>query len=218
MRAVNLLPNQGADQDRRLPPPPVLVACSGIVLVTAVLAMMFLSASSKVAHAKQQLIDVQAQYAAIPAPPPPSPAVSALPAQRSTRVSALATALGERVDWDRVLREVSQVTPSNVWLLSVNAQSPAMLASSTTAAPTTLGTALPQGIVITGCTYSQDAVAVFLARLDVVPDLSDMTLGKSSDGKTVGASGGTSGGGGSGCPGGLYAFALNGNVKAGASA
>jgi Tfp pilus assembly protein PilN len=190
------------------------------MLVTAVLAMMFLSASSKVAHLKQQLSDVQAQYAAIPAPPPPSPAVSKVPAERQARVGALAAALGERVDWDRLLREVSQVTPSNVWLLSVNAQSPSMVATAqATAGVAPLGTSLPQGIVINGCTYSQDAVAVFLARLDVVPDLSNMTLGKSSDGNSVGGSGGGGGGGGGGtCPAGLYSFTLNGYVKAGASA
>jgi Tfp pilus assembly protein PilN len=141
--------------------------------------------------------------------------VSAVPAERQARVSALAAALGQRVDWDRVLREVSQVTPSNVWLVSVNAQSPSMTAAQP-AASAAIGTALPQGIVITGCTYSQDAVAVFLARLDVVPDLSGMTLGKSADDRSAG--GGSGGGGGGQCPANLYAFTLNGDVKAGASA
>jgi hypothetical protein len=69
---------------------------------------------------------------------------------------------------------------------------------------------LPTGFVVTGCTYSQDSVARFLARLDVVPDLSDMTLGKSaSDG------GGSSGSGTSSiCPQGMFTFTLQGNVRA----
>jgi len=208
MRAVNLLPNQGADDRGRLPSPPVLVACGGVVLVTAVLALMFLSASSKVAHAKQQLANAQAQYAAIPAPPPPSPVVSQLPSERQTRISALAAALGQRVDWDRLLREVSQVTPSNVFLVTLNAQAPSMVTATTagTAAPG-LGTTLPQGFTVDGCTYSQEAVAVFLARLDVVPDLADMTLAHSQLGTSQGANGQT-------CPSGMVSFQLQGSVKA----
>src|SRR5579884_4184365 len=179
MRAVNLLPNQGADDRGRLPSPPVLVACGRVVLVTAVLALMFLSASSKVAHAKQQ-----------------------------TRISALAAALGQRVDWDRLLREVSQVTPSNVFLVTLNAQAPSMVTATTagTAAPG-LGTTLPQGFTVDGCTYSQEAVAVFLARLDVVPDLADMTLAHSQLGTSQGANGQT-------CPSGMVSFQLQGSVKA----
>lgn len=212
MRAVNLLPRDGADAGRRLPAPPVLVACGGVVLVTAVLAMLFLSASSKVASEKTRLNAVQAQYDAIPAPPPASPVVSQLPQERQTRIGALAGALGERVDWDRLLREVSQVTPSNVWLTQVNAQAPSLVAAAIAAsgATPTLGTSLPTGIVIQGCTYSQEAVAVFLARLDIVPDLANMTLGKSDDGKSAGGGGNA---GSTNCPSNLYSFELDGNVQ-----
>jgi Tfp pilus assembly protein PilN len=209
MRAVNLLPKDGVDSGRRLPAPPVLVACGGVVLVTVVLAMLFLSASSKVGSAQRELSALQAQYDAIPAPPPASPVVSQLPQQRQARVGALAAALGQRVDWDRVLREVSQVTPSDVWLTQVNAQAPSLVAATQAGAgPPTLGVSLPTGIVIQGCTYSQEAVAVFLARLDVVPDLSSMTLGKSEDGTNGGGSGSTGN-----CPNNLYSFQLNGNVN-----
>ena len=208
MRAVNLLP--GGDESgegRKVPPVPVLVGCIGAVLVTAVLAVLFLSASSSVAKQQRALQDAQAEYAAIPAPPAPSPVDSQLPQQRTTRVTALATALGQRVAWDRILREVSQVVPSDVFLVTLNALSP-------TVAPPAVATAggvsaLPEGFTVTGCTYSQDSVARFLARLDVVPDLSGMTLGKSSasgDGSTAGAGGV--------CPQGLVTFVLQGNVRA----
>ena len=123
MRAVNLLPRDATD-GRKRPPLPVLVGCVGPVLVTAVRALLFLSASSSVGRERRALLDAQAQFAAIPAPPAPSPVDSQLPKQRQTRVAALATALGERVAWDRLLREVSQVVPSDVWLVTLNALSP----------------------------------------------------------------------------------------------
>jgi Tfp pilus assembly protein PilN len=207
MRAVNLLPGQDAGESKT-PPVPILVACLGTVVVVAVLALMFLSASSKVGQERSALQRLQAQYAAIPAPPPPSPVVSQLPQQRQTRTAALATALGGRVAWDRLLREVSQVVPSDVWLVTLNAQSPTAVAPTRGAAPA----APANGFVVSGCTYSQESVARFLARLSLVPDLSAMTLGKSSSSTT------SSGSDTSTCPKGMVTFSLQGNVRAAGAA
>ena len=216
MRAVNLLPRDEGVDGRKLPPLPVLVGCVGTVLVTAILALLFLSASSTVAKQKRAFEDVQAQYAAIPAPAPPSPVDSQVPQERTTRVTALAAALGQRVAWDRLLREVSQVVPSDVWLVTLNASSPALVP------PTTGGVTaatLPQGFTVTGCTYSQDSVARFLARLQIVPDLQNMTLGKSIASIITKAADGSStdSGGGAGCPKGMVGFTLQGDVRAGGS-
>ena len=207
MRAVNLLPSDDAGEGRRVPPLPVLVGCVGVVLVTAVLALMFLSASSGVAHQRSALEQAQAAYSAIPAPPPPAAVDTQLPKQRQTRVSALATALGQRVAWDRLLREVSQVVPSDVWIVTLSAQAP----TSALAASTTPSSGTPTGFTVTGCTYSQESVARFLARLDVVPDLSSMTLGKSG---TILAGGTGSVSDASTCPAKMLTFTLQGNVRA----
>ncbi|MFL5963818.1 MAG: PilN domain-containing protein [Gaiellaceae bacterium] len=207
MRAVNLLPRDNAAQGRKVPPLPVLVGCVGTVLVAAVIAVLFLSASAGTAKKQRALDRSQAEYAAMPTPAAASPAVAQLPQQRQTRITALATALGQRVAWDRLLREVSQVVPSDVWLLTLNALAPALNPALTT---TAAAAALPQGFTVTGCTYSQDSVARFLARLSLVPDLEGVTLGKS-------ASSGAGAGGGN-CHGGMVTFTLQGNVRtAGAS-
>jgi Tfp pilus assembly protein PilN len=205
MRAVNLLPRDDAGQGRKLPPVPVLVACGGAVVVTAVLALMFLSASSQVAKQRQALRDAQSTYASIPAPPPQSPVVSELPQERQTRVTALATALGQRLPWDRLLREVSQVVPSDVWLVSLNAVAPAITPP---AAPGTLG----QEFIVVGCTYSQPSVARFLARLDVVPDLQNVSLTKALAAGAAGAADAGSTGSGA-CPTGTVNFTLQGDLR-----
>lgn len=202
MRAVNLLPGGEANQGRKLPPLPVLVGCVGTVLVSALLAVTYLSAAAGVAKKQQALDQVRAQYAAIPAPAPALPVVASLPQQRQTRITALATVLGQRVAWDRLLREVSQVVPSDVWLVTLNALAPSL-------APVGAAGAAPTGFIVTGCTYSQDSVARFLARLSVVPDLSAMTLGRSES-----SSGGGGGGGGGQCPTGMFTFTLQGAVRA----
>jgi Tfp pilus assembly protein PilN len=210
MRAVNLLPGDQADQGRKIPPLPVLAGCVGAVLVSALLAVMFLSASSGVAKKQQALEQIQAEYAALPAPVPASPVVAELPQQRQTRVAALATVLGQRVAWDRLLREVSQVVPSDVWLITLTALAPSIAPTSVPGA----GAEPQQSFTLTGCTYSQDSVARFLARLSVVPDLTGMTLGKSSADTSGGSGGGGGGGGGGQCPTGMVTFTLQGAVRA----
>lgn len=203
MRAVNLLPRDDPAQGRRLPPLPAFAACVGVVLVTAVIAVLFLSASSKVASQRRALEAAQAQLAAIPAPTPLAPIVTQLPQEQQSRVTALATALGQRVAWDRLLREISQVVPGDVWLTSLNATAPG--AGATGAAG---------GFSVTGCTYSQDSVARFLARLQLVPDLTQMTLGQAS-GSGPGLAGAAAVG--SSCGSGMVSFTLAGNVRTGAS-
>ena len=74
MRAVNLLPRDDSTQKGGLPAPPVLAACIGMVLMSALLAVMFLSASGKAAKQKRALDDVQATYSALPTPAAPSAA------------------------------------------------------------------------------------------------------------------------------------------------
>jgi hypothetical protein len=61
---------------------------------------------------------------------------------------------------------------------------------------------------LSGCTYSQDSVARFLARLALVPDLTGMTLGKSSSSTT------SSGTDTSTCPIKMVTFQLQGSVRA----
>ena len=207
MRAVNLLPG-GEEQGRKVPPLPVLAGCVGAVLVSALLAVMFLSASAGVAKKQRALEQIQAEYAAMPAPAPASPVVAELPQQRQTRVTALATVLGQRVAWDRLLREVSQVVPSDVWLVTLTALAPSISPASATPAA---GAEPEKSFSLIGCTYSQDSVARFLARLSIVPDLMNMTLGRSE------SSGDSSGGGGGGagqCPSGMVTFTLQGAVRA----
>src|SRR5439155_11573239 len=110
-----------------------------------------------------------AELAATPVPPPAVPGVSELETEKNARIGALSAALSGRLAWDRVLREVSLVLPDDVWLTSLSATAPVAASPTTTA-----------GFAINGRTYSHDGVARLLARLSLVPHLSDIQLQHSS--------------------------------------
>jgi Tfp pilus assembly protein PilN len=172
MRAVNLLPrDDGRQRGPSFRSNPLLVGgIAGTVLVTAVLAAWFLTASTGVADNQERRDAAQAELAATPVPPPTSPGSSELEQEKSARIGALSTVLAGRLAWDRVLREVSLVLPDDVWLTSLSAQAPTAVSATTAAA----------GFSINGRTYSHDGVARLLARLSVVPHLANVQLQHSS--------------------------------------
>ena len=169
MRAVNLLPKDDRRQrgaEARRSNPVLIGGVAGAVLVTAILCAWFLTASAGVADNQKRRDAAAAELSATPVPAPTSAQSSALQQQKVARVTALSSALGGRLAWDRVLREFALVLPDDVWLTSMSAQ-----------APTGGGTS---GFTINGRTYSQDGVARLLARLALVPHLTNVTLQHSS--------------------------------------
>ncbi|MGH3063624.1 MAG: PilN domain-containing protein, partial [Gaiellaceae bacterium] len=151
----------------------------GSVLLTAVLCGWFMMASSGVSDKQAALDGAKAELLAIPPPEPLDTSQSTLVAEKDARLTVLGTALGNRIAWDRVLREVSLVLPEDVWLetMSTNGPDPAAV---TTPPPPGQTPAVPIGAFsITGFTYSHDGVARLLARLSVIPHLENVKLGSS---------------------------------------
>lgn len=174
MRAFNLLPREEARQtkERESPLPHILVALAG-VLVFAALAAFYLSSGAAVTKKKSEVEDLRAELAAYQAPQPQQSIenkTAALAQERVGRTSALGSALASRLAWDRVLREIALVVPSDVTLASIQGTSPA---SASSPAPTS---GIVTNLTLVGTTASQASVAEFMARLTVIPELSAVRL------------------------------------------
>jgi Tfp pilus assembly protein PilN len=202
MRAVNLLPRDEAQRRTPKVAAPMLAAGLLPLVIGGALAGAYSMESGKVADKRVQLAAVEAELARTPAPVPIDPTNTALASEKSSRIGAVGDALGRRLAFDRVLRELSLVLPEDVWLSSMQAQSPegALAAGSapaqappasteggeaapaaTTSAPaaTTGATAADSPFVLIGFTYSQEGVARLLSRLSVLPHLSNVRLSSS---------------------------------------
>ena len=187
MRAVNLLPRDVEKvKSSRFSAPLVTGVIVGF-LVIALLAVGFVRESANVSHKRTELDAARAELALIPAPQVPDATSSTLAGQRTMRIAALQSALNGRVAWDRVLREISLVIPSDVWLSALTLQAPA----SAPVVPTTGSTAEPApapttpttastDFTMNGKAFSHQGVARLLSRLALVPDLDQVTLGHST--------------------------------------
>jgi Tfp pilus assembly protein PilN len=178
MRAVNLLPREPRSKTPGVDKLPAIVGAGVGVVVVASLAGGFLLESAKVGRAQRGLNAAKVELAATPVPPPVPKVASepaAVTAGRQPRLQAVATALGQRIAWDRILREFSLVLPNDVWLSSLTLHAPSPLAGGVV--PSGPGT----GLQLAGTTYSYDSVARFLARLSMIPDLAGVTLSNATD-------------------------------------
>ena len=186
MRAVNLLPRQQVQQTRERPNALVLLAAIGGGAVLLALVAGTLVANRSVDRERQALASARAVLAVTPDHQLSAQTQSfrqQVLTQREQRSLALASALGKRVSWDRVLRRFALVLPDDVWLNSVTGNVPLDPEPATAATSTALPTAATE-LTIQGYTYSQASVARLLERLSVVPDFTDVQL-TSSQSTTV---------------------------------
>jgi Tfp pilus assembly protein PilN len=180
MRAFNLLPREEARarQEQRSPVPYVLVALVGVLLFAA-LAAFYLMAGKDVADRQSREDDLRAElavYAAQEERPAEEDSSAALSAERLSRTNALSSALATRLAWDRVLRELALVLPNDVTVDSIQATAPAAY----TAAPPPAEGTEPVHFTLNGGTESQESVAELLARLSVIPELSNVSLSQAT--------------------------------------
>ena len=99
---------------------------------------------------------------------------------RHQQISQLST---DRFDWERSLRQLSHAIPSNVYLLNVAATGSPEVEIDGGGSGGDLSnirkTETGPAFVMTGCTYSQHAVARMMVRMRNLDDVTDVTLAKS---------------------------------------
>jgi Tfp pilus assembly protein PilN len=183
MRAVNLLP------EKHRPRRPtggksgssyVLLGALGAIVVGVLLYVLTVnsinSSKTSIADAKAEAQRANAQADALGA----YGDFAKVKAQREESVKQLAQ---QRVDWERLVRELAHVLPNGVWIASAQASdgSGDPAAGAASASPDA-STGQPS-LTLTGCAESQREVADTLVRLREVQGATDVKLDHSSRGE-----------------------------------
>ena len=191
MRAVNLLPREIAPERPSYKQMlPYLGACSVPLLTASFIFIGYTSAQADATTLVGQVSALQLEVErATPVAKTKTVDTSALVSTRAQRRAALEDAVAKEVAWDRTLGDVARVLPATVWLSDMTVVSPTPADSAVPATPapvpTTGPTSGPAGFTINGYTYTMDDVALLLQRLQLLPTLSNVTLGSTS-GSTIG--------------------------------
>jgi Tfp pilus assembly protein PilN len=98
---------------------------------------------------------------------------------RRAQINQLAAS---RFDWERALRQLSRAIPSNVWLLNLSGTvSPSVAVESGSGGESNLrDKANAPAFTLSGCTYSQHAVARMMTRMQNLDEVTDVQLAKSA--------------------------------------
>jgi Tfp pilus assembly protein PilN len=194
MRAFDLMPKESEREKAQASPAFLKVVLALVaVLVLAGLAGAYMMMGARASERQAAADDLRAQLAEIEAEATADqgPNTAALTVEGQARTAALSEALAARVAWDRILREFSLVLPEDVWLTTLSSSSPAAAAVPDPSAATAAGGAT---FTINGFATSQEAVALLLSRLEVIPEFASVQLQSSTRGGGE-VEGGTSTGG-----------------------
>ncbi len=181
MRPVNLIPAE----DRRGDRAPMRTGATSYVLLGALalglIGIIAVALTSKqISDRESEVTRLEGELAATTVKADSLRAFTDFRAVQQSRTTTLASLAQSRFDWERVLRELSLVIPSDVWLLKMTGTvNPAVQleeGAEIQARSTIPGPALE----IVGCAPGQDQVAGFIASLEDIDGVTRVGLASSS--------------------------------------
>jgi len=184
MRPVNLIPPEERRGDRaplrRGPAAYALVGALAVALVAVLALVLF---SNSVTEKESRLAALEAERDAVAAEAQALAPYAEFAAMQQNRELTVISLADSRFDWERVLRELALVIPSDVWLLELTGQ----------AAGDVEQAAGAPSLQIKGCGRDHESVARFIAALEDIDGVTRVGLND-----TVRERGGSSSGDGSG--------------------
>lgn len=199
MRPVNLIPAEDRSGERRPmrggPLAYIVVGALAIaVLGVAVLAVT----NNKISDSKAEIAKLKNQTAATEARAQSLSAYTQFHALRQQRVSTVTSLADSRFDWERVMRELALVLPSDVWLTNLTGTaSPGVTVEGSTSTSLRASVSGP-ALEMTGCANSQKAVAGFVQALKEIDGVTRVgvqssALGSAAEGASSGSATSASG-------------------------
>jgi Tfp pilus assembly protein PilN len=213
MRPVNLIPTN----ERRGESAPLRTGPLAYVVVGALVAVLggvtaLVLTNNQIAERQSEVAQLEREDAAAAARAQRLASFTQFQSLHEQRVATVTSLADSRFDWERVMRELSLVLPSNVWLVSLNATaSPSATAggsSSSGSSGSSSGgsglraAALGPALEISGCASGQEAVAGFVTALKDIDGVTRVGVQSSqlAEQSSTGASaGGDAGGSGEDC-------------------
>jgi Tfp pilus assembly protein PilN len=179
MRAVNLLPQdttkrRGFSGGRRAP----LIAVSAVAVLGAMgywgysIHQDVAQVTSDVAAATAERDQLQTELGAFQQ-------AKAQEATQNLRKGAVVSLATGRVNWERLVRDLSAVMPRQVWLTNLKGETEVASSVAVATTPAQNNAAAPKGVHLDGFAFTQGQVALLIARASTVPGLGEPRLSTS---------------------------------------
>jgi Tfp pilus assembly protein PilN len=170
MRPVNLIPpedRRGEQAPLRTGPLPYILLGALVAVLIGVSAMVLVS--NQISESKSEVATLESEDAAAAAKAQQLASYTQFRDMSEQRVATVQSLADSRFDWERVMRELALVLPSNVWLTSLTATASPnvnMGGAGSGASGASLRAQVPgPALELNGCASGQEAVAGFVTAL-----------------------------------------------------
>jgi Tfp pilus assembly protein PilN len=201
MRPVNLIPQEErrGEHAAMRSGPLVYIAVGVLVAALAGVTALVLT-DNQIAERKAEAAQLRREDAAEKARAQRLTAYISFRDLHDQRVATVTSLADSRFDWERVMRELSLVLPSNVWLTALTASvAPGVTVdgggASASAAGLRAGAAGP-ALEMSGCAAGQEAVAGFVTALKDIDGVTRVGVQSSALGEAAGSAESSGGGDG----------------------
>ena len=170
MRPVNLIPPEERRGEKApLRTGPLVYVIVGLLAFALIGVTSVVLTSNKIADRKNEVASLKSQVAEAKATAERLSGYSDFAAMQEARQQTVTSLASSRFDWERVLRELAILTPSDVWLTDMSASAAPASSGSSSSSSGGTSSAL-QGVTgpsldIQGCAEGHEAVAGFLSAL-----------------------------------------------------
>jgi Tfp pilus assembly protein PilN len=172
MRPVNLIPpedRRGEQAPLRTGPLPYVLLAALVAALVGITAMVLIN--NQISESKSEVATLESEDQVAGAQAQRLAAYTQFRSMSEQRVSTVQSLADSRFDWERVMRELSLVLPSNVWLVGLTATaSPEVSVGDGGGGGSSSGASLRvqvpgPALELNGCASGQDAVAGFVTAL-----------------------------------------------------
>ncbi len=200
MRPVNLIPvdqRRGESAQMRSGPLPYILLGALVLILAGVTAVVL--TSNQIADSKAEIVTLKREDAAAQARAERLAAYTQFRTLSEQRVATVASLADSRFDWERVMREMSLILPTDVWLVNLTATaSPSVNVDGGSSGGNLRASVPGPAIALTGCARGQDAVAGFVTALKDIDGVTRVGVESSELADKKGGAGGSGGEGGGG--------------------
>lgn len=199
MRPVNLIPpEQRRGDSAQLRSGPLLYIVLGALGLALIGVTMLVLTDNRISDSKAEVATLKREDALAQAKARRLSAYTQFRTLSEQRIATVRSLADSRFDWERVMRELSLVLPSDVWLTSLNASaSPGASSGGSEGGASGLRGAIPgPALELSGCAAGQEAMAGFVTALEDIDGVTRVGVQTSELASKKGEAGSGKGGGG----------------------
>ena len=165
MRPINLIPEGERRGVRKTSGGPLGYVLIGALVVVLAGVAILVTTNNAISSSKAEIADLEAENSTAQAAVAKLAAYTKLEEVHDNRVATVTSLADSRFDWERVMRELALILPSDVWLTDLTGTVDPTVAVNAGSASNLRSSVPGPALELVGCGRSQDSVAAFVSAL-----------------------------------------------------